>query len=255
MTDSKYQILFNNLEDASLAVGVNCVLFTVTENKLKILITSLHPKLEKLLPGGVILNNETAEAAAHRILKEITGVEDVFLQQFKTFSEPKRFNYQLDPETIKILNINFPYHVKFPERVFSIGYFALINFDQILRTGGVMRENNLWIEFKQLPKLAYDNNLIATEALEALRKELFIKPIGYNLLPEKFTMPELQRIYEIILDKPLTRSNFQRKMLSWGIYERLEERKEGVSHKRPFLYRFNKEKYDRAVKNGISFWI
>ena len=103
--------------------------------------------------------------------------------------------------------------------------------------------------------MKFDHNQIVNDAVEALRNELYLKPIAYNLLPEKFTMPELQKLYEIILDKKIERSSFQKKMLKWDIYERLEERREGVAHKRPFLYRFDSQKYEEALKQGGRFGI
>nr|WP_319271035.1 NUDIX hydrolase [uncultured Draconibacterium sp.] len=253
MSLNKYQNFLDNLGNTSLNIAVDCVLFSVISGRLKVLINSFQPGLSYMLPGGAIFNHETSDIAANRILFERTGVKNIFLQQFKTFTDPKRFSFESITEELKHENISLPSNVDFPERVITIGYFALVNFNEVHTTGGVLSEENIWTEVNSVPELLYDHNLIITEALEALRKELFFKPIGYNLLPEKFTMPELQRIYEIILDRPLTRSNFQRKMLNWGIYERLEERKEGVSHKRPFLYRFNREKYEEATKQGTNF--
>lgn len=253
MSLNKYQNYLDNLEPANLNIAVDCVLFSVISDQLKVLINSFQPGLSYMLPGGAIFNYETADIAANRILYERTGVKNIFLQQFKTFTDPNRFSFESLIEELKHENISLPQTIDFPERVITIGYFSLVNFDEIHTTGGALEEENIWTNINNVPELLYDHNLIVTEALNALRKELFFKPISYNLLPEKFTMPELQRIYEIILDKPLTRSNFQRKMLNWGIYERLEERKEGVSHKRPFLYRFNKSKYEEAVKQGASF--
>ena len=253
MSLNKYQNILDNLGNASLSIGIDCVLFSVISGKLKVLINAFQPGLSYMLPGGVVFNDETADTAANRILYERTGVKNIFLQQFKTFTDPNRFAYSSVVEELKHENISLPSTIDFPERVITIGYFALVNFDEIHTTGGALKEENIWTNINDVPKLLYDHNLIVTEALNALRKELFFEPIGYNLLPEKFTMPELQHIYEIILDRPLTRSNFQRKMLNWGIYERLEERKEGVSHKRPFLYRFNKDKYEEAVKKGANF--
>ncbi len=255
MTTIKKFSLSDYLQNASLTVGVNPVLFSVSENKLKVLITSIDSRLKKMIPGGVILKNENANDAAIRILKETTGLENIFLKQFHLFSEPDRFSYSTVFEELNDISYKPPEDMDIPNRVFTVGYFALVNFNTVHPTGGDLNDINEWVDINDVPELMFDHNLIVVEALDALRKELFLKPIGYNLLPEKFTMPELQRIYEIILDRPLTRSNFQRKMLSWGIYERLEERKEGVSHKRPFLYRFDKKRYDEAVKTGINFWL
>jgi hypothetical protein len=100
--------------------------------------------------------------------------------------------------------------------------------------------------------MVFDHNEIFETALHTLRMSLNDHPIGYELLPTKFTMPELQRLYETILDKSLDRRNFQKKMLSLGILERLKERKMGGAHKAPYLYKFNKAKYDKALKMGLK---
>jgi hypothetical protein len=140
-----------------------------------------------------------------------------------------------------------------PERVISIGYFALVNPEMIKLTGSDYQENTTWEDTAHLPELNFDHDRIILEAIEELRKELYFSPVLHNLLPEKFTMPELQNLYEIILGKSLDRGSFQRKMLRWDIFERLEEKKTGVAHKQPFLYRFNREKCDRAMQQGIHF--
>lgn len=249
---SKIQIDVSKFE---LNASVDCVIFTIQENKLKVLLTSFLPETPWMLPGGFIGKQENAGTAAKRILLERTGAENVYLQEFKTFSNPDRFSIEplvshliLDDEERKKIS-------ELHKRIFSIGYFALVNFESLTLTGGLFDENTRWADVEQLPQLMHDHTEIILEAIDALRKELYFKPIGYNLLPEKFTMPELQNLYEIILNKSIDRSSFQRKMLKWDIYKRLEERREGVAHKRPFLYVFNKEKYKLAIQQRINFGI
>lgn len=240
-------------EEIEHNLSVDCVIFTIQDNQLKVLLTKLFVESNWMLPGGFILKNEQADDAAIRILHQRTGAEHIFLEQFKIFSSPDRFSFEslfkhkeLIPEDI----IGFD---GIQKRVISIGYFALVNYESLKTTGGVFEEDTLWADVKKLPTLAHDHAEIILEAIKALQKELYLKPIAYNLLPEKFTMPELQKLYEIILDKSIERSSFQKKMLKWNIYERLEERREGVAHKRPFLYRFDKQKFDEALNQGIRF--
>jgi hypothetical protein len=109
-----------------------------------------------------------------------------------------------------------------------------------------------WWDINKVPPLIYDHKQIIEKALESLRLDLNDHPVGYNLLPEKFTMPELQRLYETILNESLDRRNFQKRMLSLDILERLKERKTGGAHKAPYLYRFDKKKYDKALKQGLK---
>lgn len=244
----------NQFTEFDFNTSVDCAIFTIKNDALKVLLTRFVDDIRWMLPGGFIGKKEDTDVAARRILQERTGVENNYLQQFKVFADPERFSFG------ELLNgvepgENTMVFEKLPERVISIGYFALVNYEKLKLTGGIYREESKWTNISELPQLAFDHNQIIFEAVKALRKELHLKPIGYNLLPEKFTMPELQRLYEIVLDRKIDRSSFQRKMLNWNIYERLEERKEGVAHKRPFLYKFNLVRYEQARERGLNFGI
>jgi len=244
-----------NFENMDLNLSVDCVIFTIQDGRLKVLLTKLFSESNWMLPGGFINKNEEVDAAARRALNQRTGVENIFLQQFQVFSKPDRFSFEELFQLLQKIDRDINGIKSFPKRVISIGYFALVNYEKVNLTGGVFEEEVTWIDLKSLPKLFFDHNEIVKQAVESLRKELYFSPIAYNLLPAKFTMPELQKLYEIILDKFIDRSSFQKKMLKWDIYERLEERKEGVAHKRPFLYQFDQEKYTEALSKGIKFGI
>jgi hypothetical protein len=138
-------------------------------------------------------------------------------------------------------------------RVVSIGYFALVEFDQVQPTPDWFTDECRWWSLADVPNLLVDHNEMIERALKALRQRARNQPVGYNLLPEKFTMPELQRLYETILDRQFDRRNFQKLLMSYDILERLEEKRVGAANKSPYLYRFVKEKYDRAVADGVSF--
>ncbi len=250
-----FNLLEANTQSMISNLSVDCVIFTIQEGKLKVLLTKLLPKLGWMLPGGFINKDEAADIAANRVLFQRTGVDNIYLHQFKIFSDPDRFSFQafydkLENQIKESVDLS-----KLSERVISIGYFALVDFESIHLTGGMFDEVTKWTELKLLPDLMFDHLEIINEALKALRKELHFKPIASNLLPEKFTMPELQSLYEIILDRLIERSSFQKRVLKWDIYERLEEKREGVAHKRPFLYRFDAKKYDIAISQGIRFGI
>lgn len=242
-----------SLDDLELNLSIDCAIFTIQDNQLKVLLTKLYPDAEWMLPGGFIFKNEEADHAATRILFQRTGLKNIYLEQFKIFSNPSRFSFQKLFDEIPFVENDPVDSSPFPERVISIGYFALLDYESIRVTGGELDEESMWAEIHNIPKLKFDHRQIVVDALDALRNELYLKPIAYNLLPEKFTMPELQRLYEIILDKPLERSSFQKKMLKWDIYERLEERRQGVAHKRPYLYRFDHVKFAEGLKQGIRF--
>lgn len=245
------------IEQLELNLSVDCVLFTVQKGCLKVLLTQPAPKWGWMLPGGFVFKNEHLDKSAQRILQQRTGIAEIYLNQFKIFSEPSRFSFKdflnaLDEEKASYLNRSIH---DFPTRVLSVGYFALVDFKALSRIHSeeTIQEKTIWADVKKIPNLQFDHEEIIQAALLALRTELKLKPIVYNLLPEKFTMPELQRYYEIILDKSLDRSSFQKRMLRWDIYERLEERREGVAHKRPFLYRFAWERYKLACEKGVNF--
>ena len=139
------------------------------------------------------------------------------------------------------------------QRTISIGYYALVEFSKAIPTADLLSDECVWWDIHELPALLFDHSIMVEQALKTLRMQLNFHPIGYNLLPEKFTMPELQKLYETILDRPLDRRNFQKKMLSLDILERLEERKNVGPHKAPYYYRFHKHKYEQALQAGISF--
>jgi 8-oxo-dGTP diphosphatase len=138
------------------------------------------------------------------------------------------------------------------QRFVSIGYYALVEFSQVTPTPDELSSNCDWYDLQTIPPLMMDHTHILNKALETLQQHINRQPIGYNLLPLKFTMPELQKLYEAILGKQLDRRNFQRKILSYGILKKLKEVKTGVAHKAPFLYSFDLKKYNEALKNGLG---
>jgi hypothetical protein len=136
------------------------------------------------------------------------------------------------------------------KRFITIGYYALVDYSKVTPKPDWLTDICEWHDVHKIPKLIYDHNAIVKKALETLQLSLNDIPVGYKLLPSKFTMPELQDLYETILDRKLDRRNFQKKMLSFGVLERLDERRTGGAHKSPYLYRFDKKKYDKAMKGG-----
>jgi hypothetical protein len=141
------------------------------------------------------------------------------------------------------------------ERFITIGYWALVEFSKVTPTPDQFSASCQWWEINSIPTLILDHNVIVKKALESLRLQLNDYPVGFNLLPPKFTMPELQSLYETILGETLDRRNFQKKMIALDIITRLDERKQGGAHKAPYLYKFDKKKYQNALKKGISFGI
>jgi len=225
-------------------LSVDCVIFGFHENELKVLLLQLNEG-PWCLAGGFVKKEESIDDAAIRVLLERTGLKNIFLKQFHAFGEPNR-------EKNKGKYRYASHGSWLMERFVSIGYYALVEFSKVDPRPDVFSKDCRWVDITSVPKLIFDHNLILTKALESLRLSLNDHPIGYNLLPEKFTMPELQRVYETILGTSLDRRNFQKKMLGMEILQRLKDRKTGGAHKAPYLYRFDKKKYEKAMKLGLK---
>jgi 8-oxo-dGTP diphosphatase len=224
-------------------LSIDCVVFGFHDASLKVLVTKFKDQSVWSLPGGYILKTENIKEAANRILFDRTGVENIYLQQFSVFGDLNRSEKFFE---------DYPDSLWNKQRFVSIGFYALVNYSQVHLIVDEVSDACEWKSIDELPELIMDHRLIFEKALIRLRKELNYKPIGYNLLPEKFTMPELQKLYEIILGKKLNRGNFFRKMLRYAILIKLDESRKGGAHKAPILYKFDIEKYEKALKDGLN---
>lgn len=230
-------------------LSIDNVIFGFHNNELKVLLLQWKENNRWCLPGGFIYRDEHIEEAAIRVLKLRTGLDNIFLQQFYTFGDPQRERGKhgiTKPKQVKA-------HSWFMDRFVTIGYWALVEFSKVVPKPDEFSETCSWWDIDKVPPLILDHNKILEKALQSLRLNLNDYPVGKDLLTQKFTMPELQRLYETILGKALDRRNFQKKILTLGILERLEERKVGGAHKAPFLYRFDQKKYERAMKYGLKY--
>jgi ADP-ribose pyrophosphatase YjhB (NUDIX family) len=229
-------------------ISIDCVVFGFHEGQMKVLLLQPHDETKWLLPGGFVMKPEPIEMAANRILKERTGLDKIFLQQFHVFGDPDRakFHHDLYRETVPDEQ-NW-----FAKRFLSIGYYALVDFFGVVPQPDQFSETCTWRDLDDMPEFLLDHELIFKTALETLRVQLHYQPIGYNLMPKQFTMPELQKLYETILDKKLDRRNFQRRILGFGILNRAEQPRKGGAHKAPYLYSFDLEKYQIALTEGFK---
>ena len=232
-------------------ISVDCAIFGFHENVLKVLLLKVEHINKWALPGGFIKKNEPIEKAAYRVLQERTGVDNIFLQQFNAFGDPNRSDASIHQNRYQEYGIKLPKDNWLLQRFITIGFYALIDFTDIKLKDVATDESAAWIDINKLTNLMMDHESIVLKALEALRSQLAYLPIGRNLLPKKFTMPELQKLYETILDRKLDRRNFQRKMIGFGILNKLSETRKGGAHKAPFLYSFNDKKYQKALKEGL----
>lgn len=234
------------------SVSVDCVIFGFHEHELKVLLLKMNEAGHWALPGGFIYKNEAIEAAAIRVLQERTGLDNIFLRQFHVFGQPGRAEKKLHTQFLKKEGIRIRKDNWIIQRFITVGFYALVDFAVVAPQPDPSSVACNWQDIDGFEKLFMDHKQILDKALETLRLQLNHEPIGYNLLPHKFTMPELQKLYETILGKKLDRRNFQRRILSFGILRKLKETRKGGAHKAPFLYSFDLKKYQKALQEGLQ---
>lgn len=235
-------------QDYIQQLSIDCVIFGYQDNQLKVLIPKLDFRGDFwALPGGFILQEEGIDKAARRILEERTGIKDIYLEQFRVFGEAQRSSIEFLERLIQ-LNKNELGEKQFDRKEFdwitrrfvSIGYYALVDSSKVVPRKNAIDESIGWYPIKELPPMIMDHNQIVDSALETLRVNLNQKLIGFNLLPETFTMREVQELYEAIVDKPFARNNFQKMILDLNVLERLEKKFTGAANKAPYLYRWKR---------------
>ncbi len=217
-------------------VATDCIIFGFDAGSLKLLI--FKRRVEPLqgewsLIGSFVKLEEDVSAAAKRVLEEITGLKNVFMEELKTYGAADR-----DPGY----------------RCISIGQYALIrlnDYDKEL----VKEHGAVWHEVDELPPLVLDHDQMVKDALEKLKRKARTQPIGFELLPEKFTIPQLQSLYEAIYQKPLDARNFRKKVMSYDVLIKLEEKDKSSSRRGAFLYKFDHQNYERLIKSGYNFEI
>ncbi|MGC3945511.1 MAG: NUDIX domain-containing protein [Chryseolinea sp.] len=204
------------------------------------------------LPGGYIKREEPLSEAVNRILQERTGLTQIYLQQFYTFGD--------SPYRAKTPNVTSQAKGKHAvpnenswlfQRTLSISYFSLVDYSKVKVTTDFFTNAYQWVNINEVPKLLFGHNEVVEKALDTLRLQLYHQPIGYNLLPKKFTLPEIHSLYETLLGKKLDQRNFLRKMMSLGLVKRLDEQRSIGAHRSPFLYQFEMKAYREALKQGI----
>lgn len=235
------------------SVAIDCVVFGFHDNELKVLLLKLKNVDLWALPGGFVHHDVDLEMEAHNVLEIRTGLNDIFLKQFYTFGSIERNDPSHPHMLVDKKIIDKELFDWFNQRFISIGFYALVEYSQVKEpVPGPISEACEWCSVNDLPPLMLDHQHILETAYETLKKELNNQPIGLNLLPKRFTIPELQSLYETILGKKLDRRNFRRKIMSFDILVSTNERRTGVAHKAPLLYEFDEEKYRKANEAGLS---
>ncbi len=234
-------------------LSVDCVVFGFDGHELKILLINRDAMGEKQqsgklkLPGDLIINGEILGSAAQRILVEFTGLQDIYLKQFGIFDDPHRLT---PPEDLEWLRTRTGLKI---ERVVTIAYYSLVKIDLSIPTDLSIAYNAKWYSCSSVPPLIFDHNRIVEEGLNALKRELLTEPLCFRLLPEKFTLNQLHRLYEAILGSTFDNRNFRKKIQRLPYIIPLNERQNGVSHKPALFHTFSYEKYLNLKKENTTF--
>lgn len=234
-------------------VSLDCAIFGYHERQLKLLLIKRRFLTGWCLPGGYIKRTERLVEAAGRNVRERAGMDNLFLQQFKTFGDPSRMHLELfDQEKwasltgIPVSKDNWLF-----DQTISIGFYAITDFSLTVPQPDPFSDACAWFHIDDLPRLEFDHEEMVREALHAMRIQLYHYPIGISLLPEKFTLSEIHSLYETLLGKKLDISNFPKKLLALGLLKKLDEKRKIGAHRSPFLYKFDKATYENALKEGL----
>jgi len=234
-------------------VSLDCAIFGYHERQLKLLL--IKRRLEKYwcLPGGYIRRTEKLVEAAGRNVRERTGIENLFLQQFKTFGDPSRLTFDEfdEEEWFAATGVGVKRDNWLLDQTVSIGFYAITDFSQSVPQPDLMSEACAWFDLDRIPHLGFDHDEMVREALHAMRIQLYHYPIGISLLPAKFTLSEIHSLYETLLGKRLDVSNFPKKLVALGLLKKLDEKRSIGAHRSPHLYTFDKVRYEDALKEGL----
>ncbi|GAB3336035.1 NUDIX domain-containing protein [Marivirga atlantica] len=220
---------------APILAAVDCIIFGVQENELQLLV--FKREVEPLsgqwsLIGDFIKKDESVAVAARRVLEEVTGFNDIYMKQLHLFGELNR-----DPG----------------DRVLSVAYWSLIRIDQVHQSFKARNHESKWVSFNKIPDLVLDHNEMVNMAIQTLREKARFHPIGFELLPAEFTIPQLLMVYEAIYNRKIDDRNFRKKILKSELLDRLEKKDKSTSKKGSFLYKFNNETYKKLQKEGYYF--
>jgi 8-oxo-dGTP diphosphatase len=216
-------------------LSIDCLIFGFRNSELDILLIKHGEGISKgrwALPGGWIRYNESIDDAASRLLMSLTGVSNIFLEQLQAFGEVNRYP---------------------GKRVITLAYYALINAGNYSLSAGFTASDARWFKIHEVPRLPYDHNKLLRLGFQYLKHKVRHEPIGFNLLPKKFTLHQIQKLYEAILETELDKPNFRRKLLKMNLLAPCDEKQQDVSHRAASFYRFDKKIYKKLKETGFTF--
>jgi len=221
--------------DVIEALSIDCLIFGFRNGGLDVRLMKHVEGIRKgkwALPGGWIQYNEGIDDAAYRLLTSLTGVSNIFLEQLRAFGDVNRYP---------------------GKRVITIAYFALVNAENYSLSAGFTASDARWFGIHDVPRLPSDHNKILKAGFQYLKHKVRHEPLGFNLLPKKFTLHQLQKLYEAILETELDKPNFRRKLLKMNLLVPCDEKQRDVSHRAAKYYRFDKRIYRKLTENGFNF--
>lgn len=251
MTDIKYfeKTLETPFESFHPGLSVDCVVFGFHDGNMKVLLNKPAHYSKWMLPGGFVFKDENLDTAVVRVLRERTKLKTMHPREFHVFGNKERTSLEENREILKEYGVDNIVGHWLMQRFVSVAYYVLVEYSKVKISGGGS-EDVQWFDLDKIPELYSDHNLIIEKALFVIRANLLTLPIGYELLPAKFTMSELRIIYESILNKKLDRRNFQRKILSTGLVRKLDEVAKKTGIKPSALFAFNEARYKDLLQDG-----
>lgn len=219
----------------NFGLSVDCVVFGYVSDEIKVLLVQRDAEPYKgswALPGDLVPMEEDLKDSASNVLRKLTGLEDIFMEQFHTFGTTDRHP---------------------AGRVATVGYYSLVKSDNYHPVASSWVKETQWFSIKDLPELAFDHNAILDKAIRTLKRRVKYRPVGFELLPNKFTLLELQALYEALLDFKFDKPNFRKKILSMDLLVQLDEVQANVSHRPAKLFQFDETRYKELRKEGFAF--
>jgi 8-oxo-dGTP diphosphatase len=233
---------------------IDCAIFGYHNGELQLLLVKNKIVTKWCLPGGFVRKDESLDQAATRITAERTGIDNLFLKQFKAFGDPGRNDprgaFEAD-QLFELAGLTLDDDTWLTGETVSVGFYAITDIVNAIPNADFFSSECAWFPADKLPLLGFDHNEIVREALFTMRMHLYHFPIGQNFLQQKFTLKEIKEFYEVMSGKQLNASNFPNKLISLGLIVKLDEKRNIGAHRSPTYYKFDEESYKQALREGL----